>query len=89
MDYYYFRSRRNESVDRSLLYPRSHGGSREKALSATGRRVRDTTRLPRDEATSVDQLGISTTKRYQKLLEFEITDCWRSITNGVVSLKSY
>ena len=63
-----FRSRRNKSVDRcsfssvgSLFHAR--GAATEKALSASPirRRVRGTTRLPHDEARSVDRPGILAT----------------------------
>ena len=58
-----FRSRRNESVDRSSFSSvgslfHARGAVTEKALSPICRRVRGTTRLPRDEVRSVVQPGI-------------------------------
>ena len=59
-------SRQNESVDRSSFSSvgslfHARGAATEKALSPVRRRVRGTTRLPHDEACSVDRPGILAT----------------------------
>ena len=61
-----FRSQRNKSVDRSSFSSvdnlfHARGAAAEKALSPICRHVRGTTRLPHDEASSVDRPGILAT----------------------------